>query len=225
MSDLILPAAIGELLVPGTPVVAAIVEGEPCPGSSTSCPPFTRAMCRYSGNPHPPAWLVALRDARCETCRDEDGDPDPDCPPGYTLELESGCKCMGCWECLKCPDCHDGRLPHDVRVECICHHEGQRLLAKEVCDCGTDDGTIRTVRCLVDVGVVVHCDDHHAGRTPKGDAIVVGCAGGLPLLWREDRAIYEQLLPTHVDALAAACGKPPAEWVDGYALILTEVGP
>lgn len=40
--------------------VAFAVEGEPCRGSATSCPPMTRAMCCYGGNHHPPAEWVAL---------------------------------------------------------------------------------------------------------------------------------------------------------------------
>lgn len=40
----------------GKPVVEFQV---PCPGSRTACPPFSRAMCRFGGEPHPAGrWTV-----------------------------------------------------------------------------------------------------------------------------------------------------------------------
>jgi hypothetical protein len=75
----------------------AVVEGSPCPGSRTACPRFSRAMCRYGGNPHPPAAIMQL-DKECEYCGGTSG---PD------------------WNVPVCPVCNgNGRHTFDVTVPC-----------------------------------------------------------------------------------------------------------
>lgn len=204
------------------PLVAAIVEGEhvhtPTCLWGTGRP--TTDDCRCKGRIVPPLWLVALRDARCETCNGTGSTR-----PGFDYSGDP------------CPNdrCHDGRLLHDVRVEC------EHVISGAVgwyCGCGDgiDDDQhavvgmcetcamfhpddpcngYRTVRCLVDVVPVVEPN--------RGNTIPFLCLLPQMTFLNIQQGVGE-LTPAHVDALAAACGKPPADWVGGYAVILTEVG-
>lgn len=212
-ANLTVPADVWACQQPGVPLVAAIVEG-------------VDVLIKDDGGIHTtlpsaqmPAWLVALRDARCETCGGR----------GRVKGMNHGPADLQ----FSCPNprCHAGRLLHDVRVECQGDDphgwwQASALSGDEKlwhpCPYSCDSG-YRTVRCLVDV-VKVRRDYTDHGSP----AVVVMCepmvSAGRVFWVAADGSSSVALTPAHVDALAAACGKPPADWVGGYAVILTEVG-
>lgn len=223
MQQLTVPEAVWACQQPGVPLVAAIVEG---------VDPLNPALGWRSLDAAPPAWSVALRDARCERCKGK----------GRLRQWQNEAGPGGGWATIPCDDgCVDGRLLHDVRVECgVCQGTGDDPPTHVEADyhgpclaCETTDKRhpgYRTVRCLVDfvevrafpmlIGSHVVISGDEVWFWPNTDVrpLAVDTPSGLQF------TDPDVLTPAHVDALAAACGKPPADWVGGYAVIVTGVG-
>jgi hypothetical protein len=122
-----------------------------------------RAMfpCEYGTNFDAPEGSCGLPECHFSPCRST--------PTVTWLVRESPLVCGG-FDCVDgwvdsrhyCGHCNGTARPSTVSVvsEHLCFHEGQRLLRKEVCDCGTDDGLI------------------HHGTVALGEPVpVVGSAG------------------------------------------------
>lgn len=208
---LTIPAAVAEHRVDGVPFVAAIVESDYCERhcECPRCEPGAKDRCQWCGPDGygPPADLVALRDARCWWCHGR--------PAKRHL----------------CPNdrCVDGRLLHDVRVECEtpicsgCHRP--RTNWDSECKCSyTSFGippvqSYRTVRCLVDV-VKVRRDYTDHGSP----AVVVMCepmvSAGRVFWVAADGSSSVALDPTHVDALGGIDKFVPGK---SFALVATVV--
>lgn len=114
-----------------------VAEGEHCPKCHSTGelimpwpdltrPPCDHPYCAGPGRLSPPAWMTA-------TCH----------------HLETQRTFPPASQIRSCVDCIDGKPIHTVEVEHLCFHEGQRLLRKDVCDCGTDDGIIASYRLVV----------------------------------------------------------------------------
>ena len=197
-TELTIPAAVWAHRVEGVPLVAAIVEGERCPGLTVQGG-VSHKWCGEGLEPcnsgkRPPADLVALRDARCETCG---GDGEITLDDDVTARV------------VDCPDCIDGRLLHDVRVECYCQpirRAGRTwpygdCLVPEPCTDGYS-----TVNGMVDV---VRIDEVYAGFDPSQ---------ATALLSRDvdTCSVFAVLTPAHVEALGTI---EPGMW----AWLFTEV--
>lgn len=106
----------------------------------------------------------------------------------------------------KCPACDgSGRPLFRVDVEHICFHEGQRLLIKEVCDCGTDNGVIDSFRAHV-LDVVPIVDD---GENMPRPFVLKDGGSGTSLWWLLDD-------PLNITAITL----PPGEHLNKWAVLL-----
>ena len=110
MSELTIPAAVWAHRVDGVPLVAGIVEGgRRCDYCIDEFGPGKRCQkcgtSRLGWTACPPADLVALRDARCETCNRE-----PGLSGVVRLDPDGFDRCPN-------PGCVDGRLLHQIQIE------------------------------------------------------------------------------------------------------------
>lgn len=218
-NNLTITAAVWAHRVDGVPLVAGIVEGvlvhpeSPSFGPRGALPEFDEPEMR------PPADLVALRDARCETCAHA-------YIKGTLLDFDTK-KIRGR---KPCPDCVDGRPLVDVRVELPDdmaknepHHNcpecgGFSTLYEAMwskpCPKCSGTGTV-TVKGLIDVAPVCDartCDAAVQDNYPHH--VCVFTSGRVARIWGHTE--YVDLTPGHVEALGTI---QPGQW----AWIFTEV--